>query len=154
MTTTSPVHDESQVRAAGAPPGLIQDVAPVAAASSLTAVAIAAVGQTLQASPSAPEAWLEQRPRWDRFNNLRTLLEFGGWACLCLAGLVGERRSISLSSERDGASAHEMWLHAPLPGGSHGCISATPFRRSRRPARCSLRGAPRLMPPWSTPSLA
>jgi uncharacterized membrane protein len=47
--------------------------------------------QTLEASPAAPEAWLQQRPRWDGFNDLRTLLEVGGWACLCLAALVDER---------------------------------------------------------------
>jgi uncharacterized membrane protein len=48
--------------------------------------------QTLQASPAAPEAWLQQRQRWDRFNDLRTLLEVVGWACLCLAALADERR--------------------------------------------------------------
>jgi uncharacterized membrane protein len=48
--------------------------------------------QTLQASPAAPEAWLQRRPRWDRFNDLRTLLEVVGWACLCMGALVDERR--------------------------------------------------------------
>ncbi len=43
--------------------------------------------QTLQASPDAPGAWLAERPRWDRFNRVRTLLEVGGWSVLCLGTL-------------------------------------------------------------------
>jgi uncharacterized membrane protein len=47
--------------------------------------------QTLQASLEAPEAWLEQRPRWDRFNRVRTLLEAAGWSLLCLGALSEAR---------------------------------------------------------------
>jgi uncharacterized membrane protein len=43
--------------------------------------------QTLQTPQDAPDAWLEQRPRWDRFNRVRTLLEAAGWSLLCLAAL-------------------------------------------------------------------
>jgi uncharacterized membrane protein len=46
--------------------------------------------QTLQASPKAPEPWLERRPRWDRFNNIRTLLGLGGWSLLCLGALTDD----------------------------------------------------------------
>lgn len=48
--------------------------------------------QTLTTSGDAPEAWLRQRSRWDRFNLLRTLLEVVGWSCLCLAALTEGRR--------------------------------------------------------------
>ena len=43
--------------------------------------------QTLRASPEAPEPWLQERPRWDRFNRARTLLEAAGWGLLCLGAL-------------------------------------------------------------------
>ena len=43
--------------------------------------------QTLHASPDAPDAWLEHRSRWVRFNHLRTGWEIAGWTCLSLAAL-------------------------------------------------------------------
>jgi uncharacterized membrane protein len=54
--------------------------------------------QTLQASPDAPEAWLRERPRWDRFNRLRTLLEVGGWSLLCWGALTDDSRGAGGSS--------------------------------------------------------
>jgi hypothetical protein len=36
-----------------------------------------------------PRAYLEaERPRWDRFNRLRTLLAAAGWSLLCLGALA------------------------------------------------------------------
>ena len=46
--------------------------------------------QTLETSPDAPESWLERRPRWDRFNTIRTLLGVGGWSLLCLGALADD----------------------------------------------------------------
>ena len=46
--------------------------------------------QTLQTSPDAPDAWLERRSRWDRFNTIRTLLGLGGWSLLCLGALADD----------------------------------------------------------------
>jgi uncharacterized membrane protein len=43
--------------------------------------------QTLRASPDAPQPWLRERPRWERFNRARTLLEVAGWSLLCLGAL-------------------------------------------------------------------
>jgi len=48
--------------------------------------------QTLTSSPEAPEEWAQSRPRWERFNHVRTLLEVFGWACLSLGALADERR--------------------------------------------------------------
>jgi uncharacterized membrane protein len=50
--------------------------------------------QTLRASPEAPQPWLQERPRWERFNRARTLLEAASWSLLCLGALSdrgGER---------------------------------------------------------------
>ena len=46
--------------------------------------------QTLQTSLDAPESWLERRPRWDRFNTIRTLFGVGGWSFLCLGALADD----------------------------------------------------------------
>jgi len=49
--------------------------------------------QTFTASPDSPPAnWDELRTKWNRFNELRTLCEVAGWACLCLGALVDRSR--------------------------------------------------------------
>jgi hypothetical protein len=48
--------------------------------------------QTLVAPPDSPPAdWLDRRVEWNRFNQLRTLFETGGWICFCLASLADTR---------------------------------------------------------------
>ena len=47
--------------------------------------------QTLETPPDAPQSWLQDRPRWDRFNRVRTLLEAAGWSLLCLGALSDAR---------------------------------------------------------------
>ncbi len=48
--------------------------------------------QTLTSSADSPDEWLRNRGTWVRFNHLRTLLEVGSWACLCLGALNDRRR--------------------------------------------------------------
>jgi uncharacterized membrane protein len=48
--------------------------------------------QTLTSSAEAPDEWIRNRGRWVRFNHLRTLLEVGAWACLCMGALMDRRR--------------------------------------------------------------
>ncbi len=44
--------------------------------------------QTLQTAPGHPEDWLRHRPRWDRYNDVRTLIEVAGWSLLCAGALT------------------------------------------------------------------
>jgi uncharacterized membrane protein len=51
--------------------------------------------KTLHASQNDPDSWLRERPRWDRFNRLRTLFEVASWSLLCLAALSDRRGEVS-----------------------------------------------------------
>ena len=48
--------------------------------------------QTLTSTAEAPDEWMRNRGTWVRFNHVRTLLEVGAWACLCVGALAERGR--------------------------------------------------------------